>query len=169
MEESTMMYMKRIICLVMIASLMLVGCGDSGEGSSHVDASSLGTELAALDTELPSMETVTNTSDNAETAFAVLADFDYAKIESFYYSYSASGTPEEVAVIVTKEKNDVADLMKALQTHLDTRRQTFQQYDPDQVAMVENAILTFQGNVVFYAASKKNGVMQDRFKEKTAS
>ncbi|MEE3468525.1 MAG: DUF4358 domain-containing protein [Eubacterium sp.] len=164
-----MKWIKKIVCLMTVAALALTGCGDSGEGGSNVDVSALGGELSALDTELPSMETVTNTSENAETAFAVLADYDYAKIDSFYYAYSASGSPEEIAVISVKEKNDVADLMKALQNHLDSRRQTFQAYDPDQVSMVDNAIITYQGKVLLYACSKKNGVMQDKFKEKVAA
>ncbi len=163
-----MKYVRKMICLMTIAALIFTGCGSESGGSS-VDVSALGAELAALDTELPTMETVTNTSENAETAFAVLADFDYAKVDSFYYSYSSSGSPEEIALINVKEKNDVADLMKALQTHLDSRQQTFQQYDPEQVAMVESAVLTFQGNTVLFAAAKKNGVMQDKFKEKMGS
>lgn len=161
-----MRYLKKWIGILVLTAIALTGCGGEDSGGSSVDPSALGAELAALDTELPKMETVTNTSDNAETAFAVLADFDYAKVDAFYYSYSADGTPEEIAVIKVKEKNDVADLMNALQTHIDSRRQTFEQYSPEQVSMVENTILTFQGDVVLYAASKKNGVMQDKFKEK---
>ena len=161
--------MKKITCLMVIAVLAMTGCGDSGEGGSSVNVTELGKELIALDSDLPEMETVTNESDSAETTFAVLADYDYAKIDGFYYTYSATGTPEEIAVISVKEKNDVADLMKALQNHLDSRRQTFQQYDPEQVSMVENAVITFEGKTLLYATAKKNGVMQDKFKEKLAS
>ena len=90
---------KKILALMMIAALVFTGCGDAGAGGSSVDVSSLGAELVALDPELPTMETVTNTSENAETAFAVLADFEYAKVDQFYYTYSAGGTPEEIAVV----------------------------------------------------------------------
>ena len=154
----------RILCVLTVAVLALTACGSSESGSA-VDTSKIGNDMLALDGELPEMETVTNTSENADVSFAVLADFDYEKVENFFYSYSAAGSPEEVAVIALKEKNDVADLMKALQTHIDSRRQTFEQYSPEQVSMIESAILTYSGNVVLYAVSKKNGAMQDTFKQ----
>lgn len=157
---------KRVICLMMCLVLMLgtIGCGDSSDGKS-VDMTTLQNDLPALDDELPEMTTVTDQSSDAEASFSVLADFDYAKVDHFFYSYSKSGSPEEIAVISVKDKLDVTDLMKALQNHIDSRTATFQQYSPEQVQMVESSILTYEGTYVLYAVSKKNGLMQDKFKE----
>lgn len=158
--------LTRVICILTIVALALVGCGSDGDQTSSVDVAQLGEELLALDPEIPEMEKVNGSAENADVTFAVLADFDYEKIDNYFYAYSSSGSPEEVAVIALKNKSDAGDLMKALKAHIESRKNTFQQYTPEQVGMLDNAILTYQGNVVLYAVDSKNGIMQDTFKEK---
>ena len=153
-----------VCCLVMAVGL--TACGDSGSSSPDVDISALVEEMKQTDTSIPKMSTVTEASENAETTFSVLADFDYAKIEKFVYSYSETGSPEEIAVILTKEKANVGDLMKALQAHIDSRRSTFKQYDPEQASIIEGATLTFQDRYVLLAIAPTSGAMQDIFKKK---
>ncbi len=156
---------RTLICALAVTALAITGCGSEEGGEASVDTAKIGADLLALDADMPEVETVTSASENADVSFAVLADFDYEKVDSFYYSYSKDGSPEEIAVIAVKEKGDIADLMKALQAHIDSRRGTFEQYTPEKVSMVENAILTYQGKVILYAVSKKNGAMQDTFKQ----
>lgn len=157
-------YIAALCCLVLLAGL--TACGDDAGAGSDVDLSSIVEEMKKTDTSIPEMKTVTEASENAETTFAVLTDFDYSRIVKFTYSYSATGSPEEIALITVKEKADVGDLMKALQTHIDSRLATFQQYDPEQASVVEGAVLTFQDRTVCLAIAPTSGAMQDVFKTK---
>ena len=159
---------KKTVTLIMVLVMLLtcVGCGDSGEGESGASLEMAATleEMKKTDTQMPKTLTVTNTDENAEATFAVLTDFDYAKVDSFTYCYSDEGTPEEIAIVLVKEKSSVGDLMKALQAHIDSRKATFEAYDPAQAAVVENAVLTFQDRYVLMAIGSTAGAMQDIFK-----
>lgn len=153
-----------ILCVTMLLSL--AGCGGDSGGSS-VDLTALMDEMKKTDSGLPEMSTVTEASENAESTFAVLSsDFDYSKVDKFIYSYSDTGSPEEIAVVYVKDKAAVGDLMKALQAHIDSRRGTFQAYSPEKVSVVEGAVLTYQGQYVLLAITPTSGAMQDVFKGK---
>ena len=160
---------KKIIALILAATMLLacVGCGDgdggSGSGES-IDMASMLEEMKKTDTKMPSMKTVSSKDENAEATFAVLTDFDYEKVEEFIYSYSEEGTPEEIAIIKVKEKSAVGDLMKALQAHVDSRKSTFQAYDPEQASVVENAVVTYKDNYILLAIGSTSGAMQTVFK-----
>ncbi|MBO6108071.1 MAG: DUF4358 domain-containing protein [Eubacterium sp.] len=153
-----------LMCLVM--SISMTGCGSDQGSDVQIDMKAVVEEMKATDTEMPETTMVDETSESAEETFSVLCDFDYSKIEKFVYLYSETGSPEEVAVILCREKASVGDLMKALQTHIDKRRATFEQYSPEEVAVVENAVLTFEGKYVLLAIAPKSGAMQDIFKSK---
>ncbi|MCR4605194.1 MAG: DUF4358 domain-containing protein [Eubacterium sp.] len=153
-----------ILCFTMLLSL--AGCGGDNGGSS-VDLTALMDEMKKTDSALPEMSTVTETSENAENTFAVLSsDFDYSKIDKFIYSYSDTGSPEEIAVVYVEDKATVGDLMKSLQAHIDSRLGTFRAYSPEKASVVEGAALTYQGRYVLLAITPTSGAMQDVFKEK---
>ena len=155
--------LKKIAAFCLVLNLVLSGCGQASSGK-NVDMNKLREDMIAADTQLPDMLTVTEESDSAEASFAVLADFDFEKVERFFYCYSESGSPEEIAVIQLKDKGDAADLMTALNQHIESRKSTFQQYSPEQVDMVEKAVLTFEENYVTLIISAKCGAVQDVFK-----
>ena len=72
-------------------------------------------------------------------------------------------TAEEIAVITLKDEADVAELMESLHTHLKNRKGTMQAYAPDQVSMLEDAVITYKKNCVVLIVSEKSGVVQRAF------
>lgn len=153
-----------VSCVMAIA--LLTACGDGGSDGPDVDLQALMDEMKTTDTALPQMSTVTEASENAEATFAILADFDYSKVDKFIYSYSETGSPEEIAVVHVTDKAGVGDLMKALQAHIDSRLGTFRQYSPEKASVVEGAVLTYSDKYVLLAITPTSGAMQDIFKKK---
>ena len=164
--------LKKILTLTLCTMMLLtiVGCGgESSEGgaSADIDYAPIIEEMKKTDSEMPDTMTIDQTSDKAQTTMEMVAEgFDYSKIKKFSYCYSTTGSPEEIAIIETTEKSGVGDLMKALQSHIDARRSTFQAYDPEKATVVDQAVLTYSGNTVFMAIGSTSGAMQNIFKEK---
>ena len=155
-----------MVILCVMAVTLLSACGDEKTEAVSVDLQALLDEMKTTDSALPKMSTVTESSENAEATFAILADFDYSKVDKFIYSYSDTGSPEEIAVVHVADKAAVGDLMKSLQAHIDSRLGTFRQYNPDKAAVVEGAVLTYSDKYVLLAITPTSGAMQDIFKKK---
>lgn len=159
---------KRILTLTLCIMMVftVAGCGDESSSGIDIDFTAVVEEMKKTDTSMPETNTVTEASDNAETTMSMLAEgFDYSGIEKFIYCYSTTGSPEEIAIIKTKGKSGVGDLMKSLQSHIDARKSTFQAYSPEKAEVVDKAVLTFSENYVFMAIGSTSGAMQDIFKK----
>lgn len=147
---------------------MFAGCGNDSQkdaGGPQVSMDELKTAMLAADTTLPEMVTVDSEEENAELNFSYLADLDYALVDSYFYSYAKDGTAEEIVVVRMKDRGDVAGMMDALHGHTDQRRGTFEEYAPEQVQMLERAVVTREGNYVTLIICTKNGLVQDAFKK----
>ena len=167
MKKQKMKKIGVLLAVCLMSVFVLTGCGDDASGDGvNVDLQALMDEMKATDTALPQMSTVTESSENAEATFAVLADFDYSKVDQFIYSYSETGSPEEIAVVHVADKAAVGDLMKVLQAHIDSRLGTFRAYSPEKASIVEGAVLTYSDKYVFLAITPTSGAMQDIFKSK---
>ena len=150
----------------MMSAMVLTGCGDDSSDDKNIDLMAVVEEMKGTDTALPELLTVSETTENAEATFAILADFDYSKVDKFVYTYSSTGSPEEIALIHVADKASVGDLMKALQAHIDSRLGTFRQYSPEKASIVEGAVLTYSDKYVLLAITPTSGAMQDIFKSK---
>lgn len=157
--------MKKSIALLLIFSLIVVvGCGKSSTGKkNNVDVAKLQETLMKADTTLPSMQQASSKEKEGELKFSALSDMDYDLIDAYAYAYAKKGTAEEIAVITLKDEADVAELMESLHTHLKNRKGTMQAYAPDQVSMLEDAVITYKKNCVVLIVSEKSGVVQQAF------
>lgn len=153
---------KSVIVLLMIFVVGVVGCG-SNTKKSNIDVDALQKKLMEADTTLPSMKQISSKDKEGELKFTALSDVDYSLIDSYAYAYAKDGTAEEIAVIVLKDEADAAELMESLHTHLENRKGTMQAYAPEQVSMVENAVVTYHGACVTLIVSEKCGVVQQAF------
>ena len=182
--------MKRNIILVFISVLVLisvVSCGDkdnknsedegkdstptsaviTGDEKVSADLGEISEKMLAADSSLPEMKTVSDKSDNAADLFAYLAEFDYEKVESYFFSYSATGSAEEVAVVILKDSSDAEALKKAIEKHVKTRVSTFKEYDATQVSLAQSAKISIlnDGQMVSLITTKNSGAVEEVLKD----
>lgn len=162
--------MKKAACL-MLAALMLLCCfgcgGDTGTDTSEpdVDLEALLQAMMEVDTTLPEMVTRSSSEPDAADNFSYLSDLDYGKVEAYFYAFADAGTAEEIAVVKLKDKSDAAAMMESLHKHVEARQGTFEEYDPEQVPLTQDAVVLREGRYVTLIVSKKNGLVQKEFQK----
>lgn len=142
-----------------------MGCGSDKEPAetqtgAGVDMGELRKAMLAADTTLPKMKVSTSEDEKGELNFTVFSDFDYGRVQSYFYAYAAEGGPQEIAVVELKEEGDAAALMNTLQDHLKMRKGALGEYAPDQLAMVEHAVIKQYGRYVTMIIAEKSGLVQ---------
>lgn len=162
-----MKHLKKTLCLI-LAALVLAGTAGCTEGREEegpdLDPAEMIRAMAEVDTTLPEMVTKSSRDAEAKDDFFYLSDLSYGKVEAYCYTYADAGTAEEMAVVKLKDKSDAAAMMESLHQHVKTRQGTFEEYDPEQVPLTENAVVIREGRYVALIVSKKNGLAQNEFK-----
>ena len=162
--------MKKIVVLLCCTVILLCGCGKEKETAKKVqgkDLKQLETAMLKADTTLPEMVTVRGSDKDAELNFTALSDLEYDRISDYFYAYAKDGSAEEIAVVKLKDEVDVAPMMDSINQHLKDRKGSLQEYAPDQVGLVDQAVVTYEGNDVVMIVSKKSGLVQKEFKGNT--
>ncbi len=163
-----MKHVKKGLCLV-LAALMLMGVpgcsGGKDDNGPDLDPAELLQAMMAADTTLPAMVTKSSQEEGAKDNFFYLSDLDYGKVEAYCYAFADVGTAEEMAVVRLKDKSDAAALMESLHDHVKSRQGTFEEYDPEQVPLTEDAVVIREGRYVALIVSKKNGLVQKEFQK----
>ncbi len=153
-----------IVCL---CATLLCGCGQSSEDTTDtqesIDLSALSADMIAADTTLPEMVTVSDADEQAELNFGSFSDFEYERVASYVYSYAKDGGIQEIAVVELKNASDAAALMNTMQDHLTDRRGTLESYAPDQVTLIDHAVIKQKGRYVAMIISPKSGLIQQVF------
>jgi hypothetical protein len=147
-------------------ALLLTGCGSEGAQtgeSSSVDCAALLSDMMEADTTLPEMTVVTDADEKAELNFTAFSDFSYDRVAGYAYAYAGDGGSQEVAVVQLKDSSDAAALMSTLKDHLELRKGALGEYAPDQVTLVEHAVLKQKNTLVTMIVSEKSGLMQQVF------
>lgn len=158
-------YKKMLVCLCMATLMLTVGCGGKEEPAEvqdeqPVDMNELREAMLAADTTLPEMKISTSEDEKGELNFTVFSDFDYGRVQSYFYAYAAEGGPQEIAVVELKDAGDAAAFMHTLQDHLELRKGALGEYAPDQLAMVEHAVIKQYGRCVAMIICEKSGLVQ---------
>lgn len=163
-----MKHAKKAACL-MLATWMLTAClgcaGGADSDEPDLDPEVIGQAMLDVDTTLPEMVAHSSKDDDAEDSFSFLSDLGYSKVEAYFYAYADAGTAEEIAVIKLKDKSDAAAMMESLNDHVEARQGTFEEYDPEQVPLTENAVVIREGRYVALIVSEKNGLAQNEFRK----
>lgn len=148
---------------VLLAAVSLAGCGSGLSGTDNISIKDLQEAMLSADSSLPPMETVCGRDEDGQVTFTYLCDFDYDRVEDYFYSYAAEGTAHEIAVVDLKDPSDAALLMKDLKTHVESRKGTMENYSPDQVEMVENYVLLRKGSCIALIICDNTGPVQHAF------
>lgn len=159
--------MKRVKKALLLSLLLLACSGCAGAQPSDepdLDPAEIAQAMMDVDTTLPEMAERSSQDADGEDSFAYLSSLDYGKVEAYFYACADAGTAEEIAVVKLKDKSDAAALMESLLKHVEARKGSFAQYDPEQVPLTEEAVVTREGRYVALIVSKKNGLAQNEFK-----
>lgn len=160
-------FVAGVLCVAMVAALAACGGSDGSASDAQVKigAKELGEQMAEADGGLPDMTTITSDDKDADLNFTSLCDFDYDKVDSYWYSYAADGSASEMSVVILKDSGDAAELMKSLKQHVQDREGTMANYSPDQVQLVDNYILKNEGKYVTLIISEHNGAAEQAFED----
>ena len=157
--------MKRML-LFLCCAVLFCSCGKTTSPSKKVegeDLSKMEKTMLGADPTLPEMVIVRGTDKDAELNFTALSDLDYDRVEDYFYAYAKDGSANEIAVVRMKDVNDITPKMDSINQHLKTRRGTMAEYKPEQVELIDKAVVTYEGNDVALIVSEKNGLVQKEF------
>ena len=143
-------YLSVIIsALVAFATAIAVsGCQSGASNIPDIDIHSLAEDMRAS-TELPDMLSVKTGDDIAESAFGSISDIEYDKIDEYTLFYASDGTAYELAVIKLKSADDMGELEKSLNAHIENRVKQYRYYNPEEAPRAESALVVNNGR---YAA-----------------
>lgn len=152
--------------IILLLCFFITGCKQKDEKTiEQIDMKGLQETMLAADETLPQMLVNTSNDENADLNFTSLSDMEYERVSDYFYAYSKTGTAQEIAVIQLKDSKDAATLMQSLQRHVEHRVQTLQEYNPEQTAMAENALIIRNSSCVALIICEKNGMVQNAFEE----
>ena len=154
-----------LVCVLLLTAGM-AGCGGEEtmqENGAAVDMQALRESMLAADTTLPKMKVATSDDEQAELNFSAFSDFAYDRVQSYFYAYAADGGSQEIAVVQLKDAGDAAALMNTMKDHLEDRRGALVAYAPDQLPLVDHAVIKQKGHCVAMIISEKSGLVQQAF------
>ena len=161
---------KRIACLGLAALLLACGwgCGpkEQSDPGKDVDMAALAQAMLDADPTLPEMAAASGSGEQGAADFTYLSNLEiYKLVDEYYYAAADAGTAEEIAVVKLKDAGDAAAMMDSLHQHVEARQGTFREYDPAQVPLTENAVVTREGRYVALIVCEKNGLVQNVFRD----
>ena len=155
-----------VLACVLLLTAGIAGCGSEEtmqENGAAVDMQALRESMLAADTTLPKMKVATSDDEQAELNFSAFSDFAYDRVQSYFYAYAADGGSQEIAVVQLKDAGDAAALMNTMKDHLEDRRGALVAYAPDQLPLVDHAVIKQKGHCVAMIISEKSGLVQQAF------
>ena len=146
-EKSDIPYMMKYVAfaaIIVFIIVMMLFMSGSNKSFSEVKTSVEG----ALDaSELTEQDTA-----SFRRSFG-LNEADYAGVA--YYSAGSSILASEVLLIRVDNDSQVRTVTDAIDSRIESRKNDFASYIPEQYALLENAKISVRGNYIFYAVSEK--------------
>ena len=151
------------LTLAALSLLAMCACAGGEDAGPDLDPADMARAMMDVDTTLPEMVQRSSRDADGADSFTHLSDLDYGKVEAYFYACADAGTAEEIAVVKLKDKGDAAALMESLHDHIKARQGTFEEYNPEQLPLTEDAVVTREGRYVTLIVSKKSGLVQKEF------
>lgn len=137
-----------LLFAVCIVGFSMSGCGKDDSEDTKYTADELMKTVTASITDLPSMTTINQDSDNAKDIFTYLSTMDYDKIKDFAFNYATDGTAEEIAIVCVKDSDDADTIEEDLNKRLSSRKATFETYNEEELAKFDGATVVSNGNYI---------------------
>ena len=74
-----------------------------------------------------------------------------------YYSSEFSISAEEVLLVRVADSSQVQEVTSAIEKRIDSRRNDFEGYAPEEVKLLDDAVQSVRGNYIFFASAPKAG------------
>lgn len=157
--------MKKFLSrLLVIIALVTCGCG-SETSADIVSMYDLRVAMEEADESLPSMLSASNVEEDAESNFKHISDLDYDKVESYFVSYSEEGLADEIAVIAVKDVADAKEAKESLAAHRDDRHKLLEQYEPEEVRRIDDALVFTSGRYAVLIICDNAGAVKEAFEK----
>lgn len=142
--------MKKNYCIlfaVIISLFAFVGC-KSEDKEVTLNISDLATDL---NEKIEFVDDLTKIDDSSiETIYAI----DYAEASEVYVSSGA--TAEEIAVFELKDEDDADKAYKACEERIETQKEAFETYIPEEMEKLDNAVVKKVGKYVIVCVADNN-------------
>lgn len=148
-EKHLLKRLPVLIGALALAAGLLAGCSGRGGGKEvSVDLSQ-----AAGDIQKAGGYTEELVELDESTLPASYPKLEMDKVEKYTCRVSGSmATPEEISIFVAKTEDDVASIRAAVDRRVEDQTFNFQDYRPEEMPKLENAVILERGRYVFYAA-----------------
>ena len=92
-----------------------------------------------------------------------LNDKDYEEV--IYHKPNSNMDVEELLIIKVKDESQIEGIEKSMNSRIENQKNSFKDYAPEQYSILNNGIVSVNGNYVFLAISKDAEKMQEKFLE----
>lgn len=148
--------MKRIlICL--LALLLLAGCGNKTEDTTPVEKD-LAAIYAQMEPQLPEMMKLSDSM--MLDLLGIKAEFC---AEAMVYICGDGLRVDEVWLIEAADADSLHTLQTLAQNRLESQKDIYQSYAPDQYAILEQGVIRTAGNYLAFVVSENAGQLVDLF------
>lgn len=156
------MKMKKLLSAVLVPVMLFTACSsDSGNAAADVDPADV---ISAVLAQVPISSAVEKGTDDVADYYV---DLDTSELDSASFSLCGSGAlPDEAAVFRFKSANAASAAETALQSKLDSRKETFATYTPDEMYKLETAKIYSVGSYAVYLAVSDNDKAKEIVDEK---
>ena len=138
-----------LICLILLATLTLIGCGKDGQKTDTT------WDLNAITNSL--LNNITYTDSLSEMSPDLMAylfpDVDPADVAEQYIYISTGSTAEEIAVFRGVDEAAAERIEAGLQARIEMQMESFTDYVPLEVKRLEDAVLERKGTSVVLSVS----------------
>lgn len=156
--------MKRIIALslTLILLVSLCACGGKG-GAKEIDLEALAQELTAAGIFT---DTMSRAADDLPARIYGLAEGDAVKT----VLYTGTGaTAEEIFLAQASGPDGVKAIQSACQTRLDNQKRSFENYVPEELVKLDDAVVVTAGDYVLMVVSADAGAARSVVESYTGS
>lgn len=142
--------MKKRITALLALILVIVSLAACGEKKTELDLGAIGEEIAGaglfLDTELQAMDAAN---------IGGFIGVDTSGCVSCAYYMGAGATAEEYGLFECGDAKGAEALAAELEAHRDDLMTTYQNYAPDAVPRIENAVIMTKGQYVIFITAQE--------------
>lgn len=142
--------MKKISILLTLIMIVLVAAGCSSSQSVTLDVQQTADKLAQ---EVSFQDQLTSLDQDAALK---LYDLTADDVQAVALYVGTGATAEEISVWQGKDANAAKNIQNAVNTRIENQKESFVDYNPEEMPKLENPVVVAKGNYVVLCLSSDN-------------